>query len=254
MCGLLLDWHAIPIKYRKQVNGMLKALTKQLHELADRERAAHAQRYFKTGPGEYAEGDRFIGVRVPELRKLARAYRQLPLNDIKTLLHSPIHEQRLLALLIMVQQFERGEAAQQERLYKLYLDNTRYINNWDLVDSSAPKIVGAWLEGRNKSVLKRLAKSDSLWERRIAILACFYFIQQGNFGLALQLAKQLLRDEHDLIHKAVGWMLREIGKRDRQSEEAFLQLHYHQMPRTMLRYAIERLPEKRRKAYLDGRI
>lgn len=233
---------------------MISQLEKELRKLADKERACHSQRYFKTGPGEYGEGDIFIGIRVPELRKLARQYRELQRADISALLKSRIHEKRLLALLILVNQFEKGDDQLRENIYNFYLQNTRYINNWDLVDSSAHKIVGVWLFKRDKSILKKLAKSASLWERRIAILSCFYFIDQGQYSMAMQIARQLLKDDEDLIHKAVGWMLREIGKRDRTVEEAFLHQHYKSMPRTMLRYAIERFPEKKRKAYLNGSI
>lgn len=233
---------------------MISQLEKDLNRLADKERAQHSQRYFKTGPGEYGEGDVFIGIKVPELRRLARQYRNLKRSDLTQLLKSKVHEKRLLALLILVHQFETGNDKQRENIYNYYLKNTRYINNWDLVDSSAHRIVGVWLLKRDKSILKALTKSASIWERRIAIIACFHFIAQEQYGTALQIARQLLKDEHDIIHKAVGWMLREIGKRDLSVEEAFLQQHYHKMPRTMLRYAIERFPEKRRKAYLNGGV
>jgi 3-methyladenine DNA glycosylase AlkD len=229
-------------------------LREKLHALGDAEKAVVLQRFFKTGPGEYAEGDRFIGVRVPQIRKLVKAHADAPLADIDELLHSAIHEERLLALLLMVQRYQRGTQEERKRLYQHYLNSTEVINNWDLVDVTAEHIVGAWLFARSRKPLYKLARSNSLWERRIAVMATFHFIKQHDFAETLQLAEQLLGDEHDLIHKAVGWMLREIGKRDLAAEEAFLQQHYHDMPRTMLRYAIEKFPEERRQAYLKGKV
>jgi 3-methyladenine DNA glycosylase AlkD len=230
------------------------ALREKLQALADPKQAANLRRFFKTGFGEYGEGDRFLGLRVPQLRQLAKAHRDCPLSEIKKLLKSPIHEARLLALLLLVQRYQQGNAKEQERLYKLYLASTRHINNWDLVDSSAPYIVGAWLYQRSRKPLYQLSESSAMWERRIAILATFHFIKQGELQESLNIAERLLNDEHDLIHKAVGWMLREVGKRDMKMEEAFLKQHYKSMPRTMLRYAIERFPERRRQAYLKGRV
>lgn len=226
----------------------------KLYALADHERAAALQRFFKTGPGEYAEGDRFIGVRVPQIRQLVKAHAATPLPDLQRMLYSPVHEERLLALLLMVHQFQCGDAALRKTLYELYLVSTDVINNWDLVDASAEHIVGGWLFGRSRKPLYKLARSRSLWERRIAIMATFHFIKCGEFTETLRLAELLLGDGHDLIHKAVGWMLREVGKRDLAAEEAFLQQHYREMPRTMLRYAIEKFPERRRLAYLKGYI
>ena len=231
----------------------LQQLLKQLTAQADKERAANLQRFFKTGPGQYAEGDRFIGLRVPQLRSLARQFAQLPQEDVAILLHSPIHEQRLLALLILVQRFEQSGPRQQKVIYDLYLANTRFINNWDLVDLSAPNILGNYLLARDKRPLYRLVRSSSLWERRMAVLATFYFIKNTLYDDALGIAELLLQDEHDLIHKAVGWMLREIGKRDLKREQAFLNQHYRHMPRTMLRYAIEKFPEPLRQRYLKGK-
>ncbi len=231
-----------------------REIREKLHALADEGKVAQLQRFFKTGPGEYAEGDRFIGVRVPQIRQLMKAYPDLPLDEIKPLLRSAIHEERLLALLLMVQRYKRGEEVERRALYRHYLASTAMINNWDLVDSSAEHIVGGWLFKRSRKPLYKLARSNSLWERRIAIMATFHFIKQGEFGETLQLAQLLHDDNHDLIHKAVGWMLREVGNRDREIEETFLKQHYHSMPRTMLRYAIEKFPEKRRQAYLKGRI
>jgi 3-methyladenine DNA glycosylase AlkD len=229
-------------------------ISQRLRKLGSRQQAAVSQRYFKTGPGEYGEGDIFVGVRVPVLRKLVKDYADLPLDEIKTLLRSPIHEERLLALFLMVHQAARGNDLVKKAVYKLYLDNTRFVNNWDLVDLSAQHIVGAYLADKNRSVLYDLAESDILWERRIAIMSTFHFIKNHDFADTVKIAVMLLRDHHDLIHKAVGWMLREIGKRDLKAEEAFLQVHYQKMPRTMLRYAIEKFPEPKRQRYLKGRI
>lgn len=227
-------------------------IQKRLQHLADPGQAAVLQRFFKTGPGQYGEGDRFLGIRVPHLRKLVQEFGQTPLAEVKKLLKSPIHEARLLALLILVRKFGKADGAGREAIYRLYLGHTRWINNWDLVDASAEHVVGAWLAGRSRKPLDKLARSKALWERRIALLATFHFIKRGEFGPTLQIAAMLLEDDQDLIHKAAGWMLREVGKRDRAALEAFLQEHYRVMPRTMLRYAIERLPEARRKAYLRG--
>jgi 3-methyladenine DNA glycosylase AlkD len=326
---------------------MLQCLQQELRLLVNPAHAANLQRFFKTGPGEYGEGDKFLGLTVRQLRALAKRYRGLPLHDIAALLRSPIHEERLLALLLLVQAYRDGDTDKQRRIYKLYLRCTKFINNWDLVDCSAEHIVGAFLscshaalpacEGdaarprqhgdraprlgavqtfgqrikivgreacrfgfaphlrshaRNGGIaahdsgvssdsaprndtrhqqnqcvaqnfqlhpprlqqLARLARSKSLWERRIAIMATFHCIKRSEFTPTLAIARLLLHDEHDLIHKAVGWMLREVGKRDLPAEEAFLRRHYRQMPRTMLRYAIERLPESRRQRYLKGTI
>ncbi len=225
-----------------------------LRSLADHEKAAHALRFFKCGKGEYGEGDKFLGVRVPQIRKLAKSYSKISLPDVVKLLRCEYHEARLLALILFVNQYKKAHAAGQEEIYKLYLANTRYINNWDLVDSSASHIVGAYLFERSRLPLYKLVESRSLWERRIAIMATFHFIKRNEFAETVVIAERLLVDEHALIHKAVGWMLREIGKRDRKVEESFLRLHYKTMPRTMLRYAIERFPEVRRQAYLKGMI
>lgn len=226
----------------------------QLRKLADPQQAANLQRYFKTGPGDYGEGDRFLGLRVPQVRKLAKEFAAISLKDIQQLLRSEIHEERMLALLLMVRRFQCSKDDEREKLYRLYLASTRYINNWDLVDVSAEHIVGGWLFDKSREPLYQLAQSASLWERRIAIISTFHFIKQGELAESLRLAEHLLYDSHDLIHKAVGWVLREVGKRDRDAEVAFLRKHYRQMPRTMLRYAIERFPEKIRQDYLKGRI
>jgi 3-methyladenine DNA glycosylase AlkD len=225
-----------------------------LKAIADPQRAKHSQRYFKTGKGEYGAGDRFLGITVPAVRALARQYRDLPLREIDNLLHSRWHEERLLALLLWVDRYRRGDVKQRQRLYRKYLRSTRYINNWDLVDSSAGQIVGDFLTDKDKGVLFRLARSNNLWERRIAVIAAGQFIRSGRFTEILKIATLLLRDEHDLIHKALGWMLREVGKHDRPRLERFLIRHQADMPRTMLRYAIEHLPAEQRRRYLQGNV
>jgi 3-methyladenine DNA glycosylase AlkD len=227
-------------------------IRKRLRELGDKKHAAVSQKFFKTGPGEYGEGDIFLGIKVPVLRNLAKGYKDLSFEEIKTVLRSEYHEERLLALLIMVGQFAKGDLKRKQRIYKLYLENTVFINNWDLVDVSAYKIVGPFLMNRSRAPLYDLARSETLWERRIAIMSTFHFIKNNDFNDALNIAAKLLSDQEDLIHKAVGWMLREIGKRHLPTEEAFLKKHYKMMPRTMLRYAIEKFPESRRKSYLKG--
>ena len=232
----------------------LQNIRQKLQTLGNKKDAAFHQRFFKTGPGEYGEGDVFLGVRVPELRKLVKQYPDAGLKEARQLLISPIHEERLLALLILVRDFSRENDGAKKRIYEFYLAKTRYINNWDLVDSSAEHIVGAFLMDKDKAPLYQLARSGSLWKRRIAIMATFHFIKHMAFSETLKISKILLQDEHDLIHKAVGWMLREIGKRDMQTEEKFLKSRYGRMPRTMLRYAIEKFPETKRQAYLKGTI
>lgn len=206
--------------------------------------------FFKTGEGEYGEGDVFIGVRVPVVRKLAREFVGLPLGEVEKLLHSGVHEERLAALIILVMQAAKADAKTRGEIHRLYLANTRYVNNWDLVDVSAPQLVGAFLAGRSRRPLYRLARSKSLWERRISILATLHFVRVGEFRDTLKIAEMLLGDRHDLIHKAAGWMLREIGKRSPVALEAFLAQHCRVMPRTMLRYAIERFSDAKRKQYL----
>lgn len=226
----------------------------RLRGMADPGDAAVLRRFFKTGPGEYGEGDRFLGVRVPAVRKLAREFEHMPRREIVRLLRSRFHEERLLALLIMVRRFERGDEAQQKWIYGLYLENTRQVNNWDLVDLTAAHIVGAYLKEKPTQPLHDLARSELLWERRIAIVATFYFIRRSDFGPTLTVAGLLLSDTEDLIHKAAGWMLREVGKRDMAAEEEFLRRHCREMPRTMLRYAIEKFPERKRLKYLNGSV
>lgn len=229
-------------------------ISKLLKNLADPERAEHSGRYFKTGQGEYGEGDRFLGIRVPDIRAQVKKCAAVSLEDIQVLLMSAFHEERLFALLLLVRKFAKGGEKEQAAIYDLYLKNTHRVNNWDLVDSSASYIVGSYLESRDRRILYKLAKSASVWERRIAVISTFQFIGNNQFDDALKLARQLLNDEEDLIHKAVGWMLREIGKRNVSVEKAYLQAHYKKMPRTMLRYAIEKFPEQERKKYLLGEI
>ncbi|HEY0674246.1 MAG TPA: DNA alkylation repair protein [Longimicrobiales bacterium] len=212
-----------------------------LRKLADPEDAAFLQRFFKTGPGEYGAGDVFLGIRVPATRRIAKKYHDLPLAEVRKLLRAQEHEARLLAVIILTMQYGKASEAQRAKIFDLYLANTRYINNWDIIDVSAPRIVGAHLfNGGDAGLLDELAQSKSLWERRIAILATAYFIGQDEFRPTLRIAQKLLRDEHDLIHKASGWMLREVGKRDREALTSFLERHARAMPRTMLRYALEK--------------
>ena len=232
---------------------MLDELREKLRAAATPERAIGAQRYFKTGPGQYSEGDKFLGVTVPDLRRLAREGEGLKPRDLRTLLTSEWHEERALALLILVRQYERGDRQARDDVYHLYLRHTRNINNWDLVDCSAPQIVGGHLAEKSRAPLRQLAMSSSLWERRIAIVATLFFIRRGELEDTLALARMLLADKEDLIHKATGWMLREVGQRDRVTLERFLEEHAAAMPRTMLRYAIERFPEPIRRRYLHVR-
>ena len=231
-----------------------KIIHNDLLQLANEQIAEHSQRFFKTGKGEYGEGDIFLGIRVPLLRKLVKKYRGISITEVRKLLHSKFHEERLLAVLMLVQLFKSGDESVQKQVYDLYLENTEFINNWDIVDISASNIVGAHLYEKDKAPLYDLVQSKNLWERRIAIIATFYFIRQNEFDDTLKLAEILLNDKEDLIHKAVGWMLREVGKREIEFEEEFLQEHYKIMPRTMLRYAIEKFPETSRKMYLRGEV
>ncbi|MCG2686026.1 DNA alkylation repair protein [Candidatus Parcubacteria bacterium] len=224
----------------------------ELNSLADSPKGKILSRFFKTGPGEYGEGDIFLGIKVPDERRVARKYRSLPLGEVTKLLQSKIHDHRQTALFILVDQFQKADPDLQKKIYQLYLDNTQHINNWDLIDCSAPKIVGDYLldKSAERKILYKLAKSKILWERRIAILTTYTFIKGDQFDDTLKIAELLLHDEHDLIHKAVGWMLREVGKKDQKIEEKFLKKYYREMPRTMLRYAIEKFPEEKRQSYL----
>jgi 3-methyladenine DNA glycosylase AlkD len=229
----------------------LNQLKKELRSISLPEKAKQLARFFKTGKGEYGEGDIFIGVTVPNQREVAKKYCDLSLSELICLLHSKEHEFRLIALFILVHQFKRGTPAVKEKIFKIYTTNIKWINNWDLVDSSAPHIVGKYLLDKDTSILFKLARSPLLWDRRVAMLATFSFIREGKPEIAIKIAEILVDDKHDLIQKAVGWMLREIGKEYGIKKEAeFLDKHYRKMPRTMLRYAIEKFPEKLRRYYL----
>jgi 3-methyladenine DNA glycosylase AlkD len=228
------------------------ALRRELKAVATPERAAGAARYFKTGPGEYGEGDVFLGVTVPDLRKIVRRYKALRLDEVERLLATGEHEVRSAALLVLVAQYEAGDAAVRRQIFDLYLSNTRYINNWDLVDCSCREIVGTHLLTASRKLLTRLAKSKSLWERRIAMISTMTLVRQGDLADALRVAEMLLDDRHDLIHKAVGWVLREVGDVDRPALLGFLKQHYARVPRTALRYAIEHLSPEERKRILAG--
>lgn len=233
---------------------MSRALRTKLRAAADPSSVAILQRFFKTGRGEYAEGDVFLGVRVPALRSICRDCGAVSDRDLVALLRSRIHEERALALLLLVRDFQRADEATRKRIYERYLANTASINNWDLVDASAPAIVGGYLASRSRAPLRRLARSRALWERRIAIVATLHFIRRGELDDTLAIADALLGDDHDLIHKATGWMLREVGKQDAAVLRGYLKTRYHRMPRTMLRYAIERFPEAERRKYLLGTV
>ncbi len=232
----------------------LSEIHDELMQLANKEIAAHSQRFFKTGKGQYGEGDVFLGIRVPVLRKLIKKYRGISLAEIEKLLKSKFHEERLLAVLMLVNIFQTCSKEDKKAVFDMYLKNTLFINNWDLVDISAANIVGSYLHDKDKAVLYELVGSENLWERRISIISTFYFIKQNEFEHTLKIAEMLLGDNEELIHKAVGWMLREVGKRRIEAEEKFLKEHYKDIPRIMLRYAIERFPEKRRKMYLRGKV
>lgn len=232
----------------------LVELRNRINVQADDKHAKTMQWFFKTGPGEYGEGDVFAGLKVPAQRKIAKEFTHLNFSELTDLLSSEIHEERLIALLILVNQYQKSDALKKEEIFNYYLDNIKGINNWDLVDLSAPKIVGEHLLSRDKKLLFKFAKSKNLWERRISILSTYTFIKAGKLDTTLAISDILLGDEHDLIHKAVGWMLREVGKQDLSAEEKFLKSRYKKMPRTMLRYAIERFPDSKRKKYLQGKI
>jgi 3-methyladenine DNA glycosylase AlkD len=234
--------------------GRISELRSKIKTLADKKVAETMQWFFKTGRGDYGEGDVFIGLKVPVQRKLAREFRDLSLTEIKELLTSTVHEERLITLFILIDKYRKADERGKEEIFNFYLKNRKGINNWDLVDISAPKIIGKHLREKDKSILFKFALSKNLWERRIAILSTQELIKNDDFAPTLQLAEMLISDEHDLIHKAVGWMLREIGKRDRATEEKFLKIHYKNMPRTMLRYAIEKFSVTKRKKYLQGKI
>lgn len=231
----------------------LQSLKEEIKSKSNSEKAKIFQRFFKTGKGQYGEGDIFLGITVPQSRILAKKYSSISFDNINSLLQSKIHEERLIALLILVDNYHKSNN-NKESIYNFYLNNIEYINNWDLVDLTADKIMGNYLSDKHKDILFKLAKSDNLWERRISIISTFNFIKNNQFNETLKISQILLNDKHDLIHKAVGWMLREIGKRNQEIEEQFLQKNYKSMPRTMLRYAIERFPEEKRLAYMKGKI
>ncbi|HEY4381113.1 MAG TPA: DNA alkylation repair protein [Acidobacteriaceae bacterium] len=228
------------------------ALKRELKAAGTPERAAGAARFFKTGKGEYGEGDLFLGITVPDLRRIVRRYRGLSLEDVERLLKAKEHECRLAALLILVAQYERGDEALRREIFELYLRNTEFINNWDLVDASCREIVGAHLRAGSRKLLTKLAKSKSLWERRIAMVSTMALVRDGDLEDALRIAEMLLDDRHDLIHKAIGWVLRVVGDQDRAALVAFLKTHYARLPRTALRYAIEHFSAGERKKMLAG--
>lgn len=227
-----------------------KSVEKELQKLKDPKKAKVLSKFFKTGKEEYGQGDIFLGVTVPKQRQVAKKYINLDLEELQKLLSGKIHEHRLTALLILVSKYERTDGALKKKIFNFYLKNAKNINNWDLVDLSAPNIIGDFLLNKNKLILYKLAKSKNLWKKRIAILATYAFIKKDQFEDTLKISEILLGDGHDLIHKAVGWMLREVGKRNQELEEQFLKKHFQNMPRTMLRYAIERLSEEKRRLYL----
>jgi len=238
------------------MNSISDAFLKDLQALQNPEHAKALSRFFKTEKGGYGEGDIFWGIQVPVQRTISRKYyRQMPLSELPLLISHPVHEVRLCTLMLMVYRYEKSkDTAEQAQLAKVYLDNLKWVNNWDLVDASAPNIIGAWFYERDRKDLYQMATSDHLWTQRVAMLASYYFIKRKDFGTALEIATLLLHHKHDLIHKAVGWMLREIGNRDYQTEYNFLLMHYKTMPRTMLRYAIEKFDEEIRQGFLKGSI
>jgi len=229
-------------------------ISKELKKLANPERAGNLQRFFKTGPGDYGEGDIFLGIKVPHLRNYAKKFSGTSCEEAAKLLKSRLHEERMFALFILINAFSRGDDEVREKIYGIYMAHTEYINNWDLVDCSAGHIVGAFLLKRDRAPIYVLARSSSLWEKRIAIISTSRFIATNDFNDTLKISEILIDDRHDLIHKAVGWMLREVGKRDKATEKVFLDRYYKVMPRTMLRYAIEKFPCMERTEYLKGRI
>lgn len=231
------------------------SIVTDLKKLANPKQAKNLARFFKAGKGEYGEGDLFLGISVPQQRQIAKKYNGLTFSKLTKLLHSPIHEYRLVSLLILVEQFKKDNPLEQKKIFDFYLKNTKFINNWDLVDLSAPKIIGAYLLDKpmQRTVLYQLAKSTDLWKKRISVLATFMFIKYQQFSDTLKISQILLTDKHDLIHKAVGWALREVGKKNLAVEEIFLQKNCLKMSRTMLRYSIEKFPEKKRRFYLNLR-
>lgn len=232
----------------------LSSLRRKLRSQADPKTAKISARFFKTGAGEYGEGDAFLGIKVPQVRAIIQEFRGLPLQDIQKLLDSPWHEERLAALLLLVHVYERSDEKKKMEIFQFYLHHADRINNWDLVDLSAPNIVGNFLLHRSRKPLDALAKSKSLWKRRTAIVSTYAFIRNNEFDDALRICERLMRDKHDLIHKSCGWMLREVYKRSPKTLESFLKKHALSMPRTMLRYSIERMSEKDRRTWLRMKV
>jgi 3-methyladenine DNA glycosylase AlkD len=230
-------------------------LKKEIRSHKNSEQAKNLAWFFKTGKGEYGESDKFLGIKNPLIRKIIKNYFAIDLPNLDSIIQSKFHEERLAALLILVRKYQQAKTVrEQTAIYRYYRNNMQYVNNWDLVDQSAPTIIGQYLFKRERKVLHQWARSKNLWYKRIAMLATFYFIRNNDFADTFKIAEILLQDSHDLIHKAVGWMLRETGKRELPAEEKFLQKHYKIMPRTMLRYAIEKFPERKRQLYLKGNI
>ena len=229
--------------------------SEEIRELANEEIAKHSLRFFKTDKGQYGFGDIFLGVRAPKIRLIAKKYIDISIADMKTLIQSKYHEERFLGLIILVNKYSKTkDKKNRNQLYKIYVSSFKYINNWDLVDVTCPHVTGKHLLDKDRTILYKWAKSEDLWTKRIAMVSTFYFIRKTDLEDTFKIAEILLQDEHDLIHKAVGWMLREAGKRDIKKEEAFLKKHYKTMPRTMLRYSIEKFPESKRQKYLKGTI
>ena len=227
----------------------------EIQALANKEIAKHSLRFFKTSKGEYGYGDVFLGVRTPQIRLIAKKYIDISTVDMKTIIKSKYHEERLLGLIILVNKYSKAKDEKvRNQLYKIYVSSFKYVNNWDLVDVTCPHVIGKHLIDKERSILYSWAKSDDLWTKRIAIVSTHWFIRKNDLDDTFKIAEILLNDEHDLIHKAVGWMLREAGKRDLEKEEIFLKKHYKNMPRTMLRYSIEKFPEPKRQKYLKGTI
>ena len=227
----------------------------EIRKLANEEIAKHSLRFFKTGKGEYGYSDIFLGVRAPKIRLIAKKHIDISIVDMKILIQSKYHEERFLGLIILVNKYSKTKDKKtKNQLYKIYISSFKYINNWDLVDVTCPHVIGKHLIDKDRSILYKWSKSDDLWTKRIAIVSTFSFIRQNDLEDTFKIAEILLQDKHDLIHKAVGWMLREAGKRDLEKEEIFLKKYYRDMPRTMLRYAIEKFPESKRQAYLKGTI
>jgi len=237
-------------------NQNLKAndLIDALSFLRNDEKGSFFQRFFKTGKGEYAEGDIFWGISVPEQREVAKHFKSISLEELSSVLKSEVHEHRLTASIILVNQFRKGNAEKKEEIFKFYIQHIEHINNWDLVDGTAPTIVGEYLFQKNRELLFQLASDSNLWKQRIAVLATMYFIKKNDFEITFELSKLLLNHPHDLMHKAIGWMLREIGKKNYEVEFEFLAQHYKNMPRTMLRYAIEKFDEPIRQQFLKGTV